>query len=207
MALPNAYLLDRASGELVEAEVLQEIGAMQIQDWHTLWKPSLSQGLINLHANEGSNALPPQSKHWNWQEKSSHPSQIWAEGFSVVCGGETQGMMLVNLVSQHARLSGQEGKHLVYVEYVEVAPWNRARLHDPVRYKGVGTLLIASAIEKSFAEDCKGRVGLHALPQSAGWYESRLGMTNLGEDKSKQNLPYFEISTEQAIRIRGRRSS
>ena len=115
--------------------------------------------------------------------------------------------MLVNLVSQHARLPGQEGKHLVYVDYVETAPWNRARLHNPPRYRGVGALLMRAAIDKSFFEGYKGRVGLHSLPQSAAWYESKLNMTSLGEDPSKQNLPYFEMSTEQAIRITGRRSS
>jgi len=46
-------------------------------------------------------------------------------------------------------------------------------------------------------EGFKGRLGLHSLPQADNFYR-KIGMTDLGQDASYQNLRYFEMTSEQA---------
>ena len=53
------------------------------------------------------------------------------QGFSIVCSGLTQGMMIVDTATKRCRIHGQEDKHLIYVEFVENAPWNRVELFIP----------------------------------------------------------------------------
>jgi hypothetical protein len=66
------------------------------------------------------------------------------------------------------------------------------------RFSGVGTVLMAAAIQFSIDEEFSGRVGLHSLPQADDWYR-KCGMTDLGPDAGeKQNLRYFEMTPEQA---------
>ena len=69
---------------------------------------------------------------------------------------------------------------------------------DPPIYRGVGSLLIAAAIQLSLDEGFKGRIGLHSLPQADAFYANTCGMSNLGPDPSYQNLSYFEMTAEQA---------
>ena len=47
-------------------------------------------------------------------------------------------------------------------------------------------------------EGFKGRIGLHALPQSEGFYASKIGMTDMGKDPGYHDLRYFEMTAEQA---------
>jgi hypothetical protein len=62
----------------------------------------------------------------------------------------------------------------------------------------VGSVLMRAAIEFSHQEGFKGRVGLHSLPQSNGWYANACGMADLGTDPDYQNLRYFEMTPEIA---------
>ncbi len=69
--------------------------------------------------------------------------------------------MKLETVGQHCscRLPEQEGKALVYVDYVEVAPWNLKPLTNALgqkpRYNAIGSRLIEAAVLRSKEEDCK----------------------------------------------------
>lgn len=93
----------------------------------------------------------------------------------------------------------RQAAHLVYVEYLETAPWNRKELVDgDSRLSGCGSIMLRAAIELSRAEGFHGRIGLHSLPQANGFYANQVGMTDLGIDKDYQNLRYFEMTEKQA---------
>ncbi|MCL2716575.1 MAG: GNAT family N-acetyltransferase [Alphaproteobacteria bacterium] len=94
------------------------------------------------------------------------------------------------------REPGQVGKPLVYVDYLEVAPWNRRKLEAKPRLIGVGTALMTAAVMLSFDEGFEGRLGLHSLPQADAFYR-QMGMRDLGEDAKYQNLKYFEMTEER----------
>ena len=107
--------------------------------------------------------------------------------------------MVVNTIKR-SRLPQQAGQHLVYVEYVQAAPWNRHAVSGRASYRGVGTVLMAAAIQQSVDEGYHGRIGLHSLPQADTFYRDACGMTDLGPDPSYSRVPlrYFEMTEDQA---------
>lgn len=195
-----AFLFDVERGEAVDAELWDSITEKQLTDWEVEWLPELHNAVRRLYQAGVERQHWPESRHWDWRKKVQVMQGLLATpGFSVMCGGITQGMMFVDLASHRCQLPGQVGKHLVYVEFLENAPWNRKELQfDPPRYRGTGSLLIRAAIELSKAEGFKGRLGLHSLPQANGWYRNTCGMTDLGIDKGKEGLRYFEMTGIQA---------
>jgi hypothetical protein len=192
------YLLEPASQQAIEAELRDAIEASQLQDWKAHWQPALFAILQEMERRGAPRSDWPQSWHWDWEMKAAQVEGLLAfRGFSVVCGGMTQGLLRVDL-NKSARESSQAGKALVYVDYLEVAPWNRSELGRLPRFKGVGTALVTAAVALSLEEGFKGRIGLHSLPQADGFYRDRCGMSDLGPDAAYQNLRYFEMSVEQA---------
>lgn len=191
------YLLDVASDQLVDAELRDAIEQPQLDDWENLWRPALNAVLIELVRQGAQPSQWPQSWHWDWKKKMARVQGLLAfEGFCVVAQGVTQGLMQVDL-TKSAREPGQAGKSLVYIEYLEVAPWNRPELGAKPRLRGVGSALLTAAIALSAAEGFKGRIGLHSLPQADAFYR-KVGMTDLGPDPQYQDLNYFEMTAEQA---------
>lgn len=110
--------------------------------------------------------------------------------------------MLTRNASHFARLASDRKKPLVYIDFLEVAPWNWniPDLGQSGVFRRIGTLLLWRAVEQSIEEGFKGRVGLHALPQAARFYEG-YGLTSLGNDAAKQNLMYYELSAGQAEKL------
>jgi hypothetical protein len=193
------YLLDIAADAAVDAELRDAIEEAQLADWEALWKPSLEEAIRRLHAQKVPRNRWPQSRHWDWRDKIRAIERLLAhQTFCIVCKGQTQGLMAVNLTIP-TRIREQRGKPMVYVEYLESAPWNRPELFSPHRYRGVGKILMRAAIECSLQEEFKGRVGLHSLPQADEFYRDKCGMTDLGTDAAKQDLRYFEMTPEQAL--------
>ncbi|WFU74186.1 GNAT family N-acetyltransferase [Bradyrhizobium sp. CB2312] len=191
------YLLDVATGADVEAELRDAIEQAQLDDWQTKWRPALLTILQELVRKGVPFDQWPQSWHWDWSKKTARVQGLLAfRGFSIVALGETQGMAQVDL-TKAAREANQRGKPLVYLDYLEVAPWNRPDLGNAPRLRGVGSALITAAVALSEDEGFKGRLGLHSLPQADNFYR-KIGMTDLGQDAAYQNLRYFEMTSEQA---------
>jgi hypothetical protein len=196
--ISRIYLLDAATGGAVEAELRDAIEAENLNDWQTKWQPALLGVLRGLARKGVPQAQWPQSWHWNWQEKTARVSGLLAyKGFSIVALGETQGLAQIDL-TKCARILGEAGKPIVYIDYLEAAPWNRPELGGSARLRGVGTALITAAVFLSLEEGFKGRIGLHSLPQADTFYRDRCGMTDLGPDPDCQNLRYFEFTPGQA---------
>ena len=105
--------------------------------------------------------------------------------------------MLVSIANATytAMAEGAIGKPIVYVEYLESAPWNQP-WHAERRLGGVGTSLLHQAVALSDEEEFSGRVGLHALPNSESFYLSHR-MSDFGPDsRHKERLRYFEYTAE-----------
>jgi len=197
------HLFDCASGAPIGAELRGEIGKQQLADWETQWRPAIREIQVDLLARKVPMQEWPQSLHWRWDKKVAEMTGLLAyQGFSVVCGGVTQGLMRVDL-TKSARIAEQAGKPLVYIELLETAPWNRVDCVPIPRYKGVGSALLAACVSLSQHEGFKGRTALHSLPRADGFYRA-LGMTDLGPDQHYHGqLRYFEFTTEQAAKFLG----
>ena len=192
-------LLHTERDEAVDAELWDAITDKNLADWEAEWIPELFKIIQTLHRQGVERQLWPQSRHWNWREKlKAIEAQLANQSFSVVCDGMTQAMMITDQ-TRRAKIASQKDDHLVYVEFLEAAPWNRKELHgQQPRYKGSGSILVHAAIALSKMEGFKGRIGLHSLPQSNDFYANSCGMTDLGQDATYQNLRYFEMTPEQA---------
>ena len=181
------YLRDGATGQLVQAELHDSILQRHLDDHKIHWNPLIV-------------AQREQHGHWDWEQKWSHFSaQLSYQSFAIECNGQTQGLMIVNTIKR-CRIQQQANKHLVYVEYLEAAPWNRRDIPNCNWFSGVGTVLIAAAIQLSIDEGNHGRIGLHSLPQADTFYRDKCGMTDLGPDASynPHSLRYFEMTKAQA---------
>lgn len=111
--------------------------------------------------------------------------------------------MLVNTTNQVARQGSDRGKPLVYVDYLESAPWNlKDFTPEPPRYGAVGVRLIEAAVRFSQAEGFAGRVGLHSLPQSESFYEDTCLMTRGELDQfGDYSLLWFELTATSAVKF------
>ena len=190
------YLVDGATGKPCEAELEYGIAESHLKDVETSWQAS-------LNALAGQKGAPVQeSRHWDWRAKmESFQGLLGFPSFAIRCLGETQGLMIVTTL-ESCRIPAQKGKPLVYVEYLEAAPWNRAALAGQQRYIGVGSSMVGAAIQLSLDEGFDGRIGLHSLPQADKWYQIKCKMIDCGNDPYKQNLRYFEMTATEAAAFR-----
>lgn len=191
-------LFNIAQGGPEEGELWDGITEKQLIDWEGEWVPELFKAIQKLKRAGVARDSWPQSRHWDWRKKTETLQMMLSyPGFSVVCGGVTQGMMIIDNTTKRSRI--EKNKPIIYIEFIESAPWNRKELlYDPPKYRGIGSILIRAAIEFSIQEEFKGRVGLHSLPQANNFYANTCGMTDMGIDTDYQSLRYFEMTSDQA---------
>src|SRR3569623_567951 len=92
-----ALLIDVEQQAVVPAALLDAITDRQLADWEGEWLPELFKSIQRLHRAVIERSHWPQSRHCNWRQKTSALLGFLAhQGFSVVCNGMTQGMMVVD---------------------------------------------------------------------------------------------------------------
>lgn len=188
-------IADRATGHPVTAILHTELEELELIDAEIAWSPERLQKLRDLRKN-GQNNIP-QHVHWNWATKAVQTAGMLAfRSFGIEADGKMQGLMIVCLAGKNARLDPDKGKPLVYVDFIETAPWNAKEFTNSPLYKGIGVRLIQAAARLSIDESFAGRVGLHTLPQSTGFYANACEMTSLGIDSN--NLEYLELTSAKA---------
>ncbi|MCK7473892.1 MAG: GNAT family N-acetyltransferase [Rhodopseudomonas palustris] len=193
----SVFLQDTHSGSEVAAQLIDGITEGHLDNVEEHWQRARVEGLYRLKSEGVAPKDWPQSWHWHWRNKQQAVRGILAyRGFCIVCDDRVQGLMQV-ITTLACRLPEQKGKPLVYVDYLESAPWNQAGFAETPRFKGVGTVMLAAAVQLSRDEGFRGRLGLHSLPQSEPYY-NRLGMESLGPDPDKQGLVYFEMTPQKA---------
>ncbi|KFN48523.1 hypothetical protein N790_01510 [Arenimonas malthae CC-JY-1] len=194
-------LFNRQTGQFEDAE-LSPIEAQDIADYQKLWMPVIdarvqqlrASGQLTLQALGDANI---EDAGWEWAKKHQARTELRWRSFALRCDGRTQGLMFVDLL-RRCRLPESADDHLVYVDILATAPWNRERLVPQPLYRGVGTVMMAEAINLSFEEGFDGRVGLHALPKANAFYSQRCLMENMGPDEKYDDLNYYELSAARA---------
>ncbi|WP_310622405.1 GNAT family N-acetyltransferase [Flexibacterium corallicola] len=196
------WLRDKHLDKDVDAELWNGITDKNLADWEAEWVPHLQSQLKRLNQQNISRNFWPQSRHWNWRDKQNAiATQLSNLSFAIVAENMTQAMMIIDL-TKRAQLPSQKSQHIVYVDFLEAAPWNRNDVRDEAaKFGGCGSILINAAIQQSILEGFKGKVGLHSLPQSNVFYANACGMTDLGQDASYHNLRYFEFDPDSAQRF------
>lgn len=205
MSVIKTQLKRLVTGEMVEAELHTKLGLEDLLDAEGQWTPHRVEMLKRLLRDKVPDAKWPQNFHWNWQLKvmqlrrlaiGSALSPIRLMGVKAAI--RWQGIILAKSVGHVSRLA-PKGRDLLYVDYVESAPWNleMTDIAQKPEFTGTGRQLMEAVVRLSRAMDFEGRVGLHSLDQAEGVYK-RWGMTDLGKDPDYLNLRYFEMSEAQA---------
>jgi len=102
-------------------------------------------------------------------------------------------------VCRHSRPARLYPGPVLYIDYLETAPWNLRTPTNNPHFFGVGTVLIAEAVRISKRRKSAGAIGLHSLPQAEVFYAGKLGMTRIGPDPEYYDLSYFEFDRESAV--------
>lgn len=146
-----------------------------------------------------------ESGHWDWRNKLGFVPPGWHCLVAVEAEGEVQGLMAVETALRPSHLD--PSRWVVYVDFLEVAPWNRREPADRAapaiqspRFAGVGALLLSEAVRMSMGQSARGCVSLHSLPSAEEFYESRCGMTRVGPDPTYYDLVHFEYPEGAAAR-------
>lgn len=189
----------RASGDFLSATILDGLEPTDLLIVEREWGPVRSELTKELLAACVDRREWPQSLHWDWSKKAPELRLLESSGFGVVCEKKWQGVMMTRTASFLARLKADRGKPLVYLDFLEVAPWNWVihEINHPGLFKTIGLQLFWRAILQSLDEGFKGRVGLHSLPKAENFYR-KCGMVEVGYDAAKQGLMYFELTQEGA---------
>jgi hypothetical protein len=200
----TVFLRKNATGELVAAKLHERIDGAYARRVDDAWLTFLATEEAKAKS-RGQNFIKLEHSHWAWEAKVAASARLLScPTLAIECDGETQGLMLLKTDGHFARLKAQLNKPLVYVTYLASAPWNLQSVLDQPRFSGVGTVMMAAAIQISIEAEFKGRVGLHALPQAESFYEQH-GLLSLGVDYEKENLKYFELGAQAAAEFLSRR--
>ncbi|MCI0378188.1 MAG: hypothetical protein L0215_11330 [Gemmataceae bacterium] len=175
----------------VEAYVYRDYPSSELEVIESRWAEAREQ---SAKAGLAAGLAPLEHSHWDWRNKADSVEAGRHMLVAVECAGEPQGIMAVLRMPQPSKLSEE---HLVYVDYVESAPWNLKVSDGSPRFLGVGTILIAESVRLSLEMGLGGRLGLHSLPQAEAFYR-RCGMTCVGQDPAYYDLSYFEFVGRQA---------
>lgn len=199
MSTRQIAIWDNTKDEPVEATLHESLPPDTLVAVESIWFPLRLQATARLAQAQGL-ASVPEHWHWNWGNKSSRLQLLAYQCLGIECAGQIQNLAMVSTVGHSARLAPDAGKPLIYLEYVESAPWNLRPLTDKPLYGGLGAQTMLAIIRLSKHEGFHGRVGLHSLPQAEKFYRNVCGMTDLGPDPDpdKQGLRYFEFTREQA---------
>ena len=169
------------TGNLVDG-LLCSMEPKHLNDYHDVWEPMI----------EMTDQLD-QGWPWDYKLRQAQNEERF-EAYAVEVDDFTQGLLL--LETQWHRSGLPQRYPLVYVQAIASAPWNRIRIEDPPYFLGVGRSLLLFARKRSEQLGYQGRVALHALPGSEGFYR-RLNMPDYGPDPDKEGLIYFEYGATQ----------
>lgn len=196
-------LQNRLTGQEEQAQIATPIEQVDVNCYLTEWLPVLDATIDDLkstgqYTRQGVAQRNVEDAHWMWADKvQQRARQLQWNSFALRCDGKTQGLMFVDML-RRCRLPSQQNLHMVYIDLVSTAPWNRPGLTALPIYRGVGAVLVAEAILLSDAEGFGGRIGLHALPRAESFYRTQWKMESFGPDPAYGNLPYFEMTAERA---------
>jgi hypothetical protein len=148
---------------LVRGELYRDYPLVELEHLESLWQESRERVATEGMA-EG--LAPLEHSHWDWRNKIDRVEAGRHLLIAVECQGVVQGIMAILRIPRQSQFTGEL---VVYLDYLEAAPWNLKGSSTSHRFVGIGTVLIADAIRLSRETGLDGRVGLHSLPQAEGF--------------------------------------
>jgi Sigma-70 factor, region 1.1 len=130
--------------------------------------------------------------NFNWGAVFSfHPA---ATVYSINALNRAQALMQIKQ-GHVVRCGTANRKPVVYVSFLEVAPWNSRKAKDR-KFSGLGEMLIRVAQAQSVLSGTEGRVGLHSLLDAEEFYK-KLGFKPM-DCSNEYNEVYYELDSKAA---------
>jgi hypothetical protein len=187
MNVTTIELIDNANGLTVPAELVEDPADDFIETTAEMWftYKKLRHPFSEHH-------------HWDWKWKleDAKNRDDFFKCYGVVCDTKPQGLLLMFYGSQYkARLPIQNGKSLIYIAYIESAPWNLTEYTKQRQYSGIGSILLGAAQQFSNRIGFDGRIGLHSLPDTESFYERECNMIKI-QQNDDDGLVYYEMTPQ-----------
>ena len=170
-----------STSEMVPARVMLGMNSSEISAVEMVWRQARYQ--LSFGAEHA---------HWDWNWKSQLVNEKGVECIGLLCENEIQGMMLVTVEGHYSRHESTVSLPLLYIDFIEVAPWNLPSSMQRPMFRNVGKCLIETASAMSVEIGFGGRIGLHSLAQSESYYKNVCGFHSFGFDTGNYFLTYFE---------------
>ena len=200
MSSDPIHILTYKDRKPTDALLLSDLAPSALAEVEKEWGPLRREAARKIYQ-AGKIQEVPGHWHWDWGEKSKKLGLLAYKCFGIECAKKMQGLLMVMIAGKEAKLAPDAGKPLVYIDYLESAPWNVIPLVAEPQFAGVGMVLMRAAVQLSYYEEFHGRVGLHALDQAEDFYRDKCGMQGCGLDPSYHDLPYYEMTREIAARF------
>jgi hypothetical protein len=131
-----AQLWERKTDRVVSAELLPEMTPEQVVQTGGRWQRFRIQARARLRRER---APVPEDDHWDWDEKSHDLKFTAYRCLGIRYEDEIQGLMMISTLAVEGRLPVHKGKPVLYVKYIESAPWNlKAYVGAEARFGGIG---------------------------------------------------------------------
>jgi hypothetical protein len=184
-------IVDRQSGAVIDAELICDLSEAELVEAERLYRSARVHSTLLAVS---SDSPRPENSDWDWSLKALNPDASSCRFFAIRHNGSIEGLLMLNMTPVTSRLD--DSKRVLYIEYIETAPWNqRAYAGKSARYGGIGTQLLRIAIQSSLEAGCEGRIALHSLPQSEQFYRPIFSEIGIDADV---DLRYFEMDEKQS---------
>lgn len=182
----SVTIFHNLTNEYVQAKIVP-ISSTHVKEIELMWKPLLKK----------ENCW---DQDLNLKKYLNYPQTY--EVYVLEYDSIAQGLIVLETKECHSRL--EEGKNLIYINLLLVAPWNRGSLQEIRNYKGVGTSLLTFAISRSFDLGFQGRIALNSVKEAEDFYArmpflaAGYDLFNLGYNGDIVSLKYLEMPEEEA---------
>jgi hypothetical protein len=169
----NVNIIERSSGRVVSGEIRPALAGDKVlwSHWH---------GLMPRDAEDA---------RWEWDKLMdlAHAMPEQFAVYSLVAEGELQGLRMLEVSEDDVEAYG------VHALRLSTAPWNRPP--EP-RFRGVGSVLVGSAIVRSLRDGRNGLAHCESLPRAEPFHEKN-GMV-VFDDLSPDGLRRYRFTEESA---------
>ena len=108
-----------ARDDLVEADLVDELSKDDLMQAHLEWGPIRLEALKRLREAKRS---WPEHWHWDWSKKADLLDLLAYRCIGLTQGERMQGLMMISTIARKGRLPEQQGKAVLYIEFLESAP-------------------------------------------------------------------------------------
>src|SRR4051812_786380 len=123
MSVQTIQIVDQRLKRAVDAELHEELRPEELVEIETAWAPARLAGTRRLLREGVPEEKIPRHWHWDWRKKEAKLKLLAHRFFGIVCEKQFQGLLMTTTIGHVARTAPDVAKPLVYINYIESAPW------------------------------------------------------------------------------------